>query len=170
MEAASIIPDQPTGGQPKEEPLYQQGRYPSIVDTDDLVFELGKQVVNHLNHEKIIGNLMKKLQELNNVVPEPDELKAKNEELSKSNKIYEEDNRKLGDELANHRKEMQQRQSELAELKARNEELSKSNKIYEEDNRKLGDELVNHGEEMQQLQSELAELKTKTKPVKKKPG
>lgn len=130
MEAASITPDQPIGGQPTEgqpteEPLYQQGRYPSIIDTDDLVFELGKQVVNHLNHEKIIGNLMKKLQEWNNVVPESDELKAKNEELSKSNKIYEEDNRKLGDELVNRRKEMQQLQSELAELNTKTKHVKK---------------------------------------------
>jgi len=36
-------------------PLYQQGRFPSVVDTDDLVFELGKQVVDRINKEKLLS-------------------------------------------------------------------------------------------------------------------
>ena len=76
MDAASITPEQPTIEQNKEEPLYQQGRYPSIVDTDDLVFELGKQTVDVINKEKLLGAVLKKSKMLEAALHEATEARS----------------------------------------------------------------------------------------------
>lgn len=86
-----------------EESLYQQGRFPSIIDTDDMVFEMGKQVLNSLNLEKLIDNINKTnktLQqenfELKNryVILEP-----KVKQLEESNKLYEINNTNLSNKI-----------------------------------------------------------------------
>ena len=109
---------------PKQEPLYQQGRYPSIIDTDDLVFEMGKQVVNHINHEKLIGRiitqtdtLQKENLQLKSIQMDldkrvaPFELKA--EQLEQSNKLYEMNNRKLDEEIVRLREQITKFNSQL---------------------------------------------------------
>ena len=115
--------------QPKEQPLYQQGRYPSVLDTDDMVFELGKQVVNHLNHEKLIGQIVKqteaiqrenlqlkslKIQTEERVAPL--ELKAK--QLEESNKLYEMNNRKLDEEIVKLRSQASQKDVDITGIKS----------------------------------------------------
>jgi len=115
--------------QPTQEPLYQQGRYPSVLDTDDMVFEMGKQVVNHLNHEKLIGQIVKqteaiqrenlqlkslKIQTEERVAPL--ELKAK--QLEESNKLYEANNRKLDEEIVKLRSQASQKDVDITGIKS----------------------------------------------------
>lgn len=78
-----------------QEPLYPQERYPSVVDTDDLTFELGRNVISRLNYEKLIETLMKRVK-----TAEAEAVKAKAmttamEQLRASNRQYEETNKKL---------------------------------------------------------------------------
>jgi len=47
----------------QEEPLIKE-RFPSVVDTDDLIFELGKQAVKAINYEKLLDSMLKKTQAL----------------------------------------------------------------------------------------------------------
>lgn len=90
--------------------MYQQGAYPSVVDTDDMVFEMGKQIVNHLNHEKLIGQLLKQVEALKKenqqliatrleIESKTAAIKQKMTDLEKSNKLYEENNRNLSSEI-----------------------------------------------------------------------
>ena len=111
MEDASIKSKQEPE-QAKEEPLYQSGRFPSVVDTDDLVFELGKQAVQILNHGKLLDNSIKQITSLKDAITQAvadkteSELKAAS--LSQSNKTYEQNNRELGDVITQLRKEAQE--------------------------------------------------------------
>ena len=84
-------------------PLYQQGRFPSVVDTDDLVFELGKQVVDKINKEKLLDSLVKKIQPLEEKLLASESAKMglanKIEEFKTSNNLYVQNNEKLNVEI-----------------------------------------------------------------------
>ena len=83
--------------------LYQQGRFPSVVDTDDLVFELGKQVVDKINKEKLLDSLVKKIQPLEEKLLASESAKMglanKIEEFKTSNNLYVQNNEKLNVEI-----------------------------------------------------------------------
>lgn len=98
MENAKITEDQ----------MYQQGKYPSIVDTDDLVFELGKQAVNNINHEKLITQLIDKARK--------NEFEfSKINSIQESNKIYEQNNKELNDEIIKLRREIESTKNDFLE-------------------------------------------------------
>ena len=90
-------------------PLYQQGRFPSVVDTDDLVFELGKQVVDKINKEKLLDSLVKKIQPLEEKLLASESAKMglanKIEEFKTSNNLYVQNNEKLSAEITRLRNE-----------------------------------------------------------------
>ena len=90
-------------------PLYQQGRFPSVVDTDDLVFELGKQVVDKINKEKLLDSLVKKIQPLEEKLLASESAKMglanKIEEFKTSNNLYVQNNEKLNVEITRLRNE-----------------------------------------------------------------
>lgn len=104
MEDAKITNDQ------SHDQMYQQGQYPSIVDTDDLVFELGKQVVNSINNEKIIKQLIEKAKQVETDKASEHEQKIFNENklesLLESNKLYGKNNKDLSDEIVKLRNEI----------------------------------------------------------------
>ena len=97
-------------------PLYQQGRFPSVVDTDDLVFELGKQVVDKINKEKLLDSLVKKIQPLEEKLLASESIKAdlvnKAETFKASNELYVQNNEKLSAEITRLRKEAESLRSE----------------------------------------------------------
>jgi len=172
MEDAKITQDQTT-----QEPLYQQGRYPSIVDTDDLVFELGKQTVNHLNHEKLIGKMIKQIESLQRENLQLKSTKtqtvsfseSKIKQLEESNKLYEENNRKLGNEIVKLRNQITQNDTEVVTIKnqiTQKEILVKelNNKIgviVENHQKELSDTIETHKEVVNKLQSEIVNVEKK---------
>ena len=97
-------------------PLYQQGRFPSVVDTDDLVFELGKQVVDKINKEKLLDSLVKKIQPLEEKLLASESAKMglanKIEEFKTSNNLYVRNNEKLNVEITRLRNENESLRSE----------------------------------------------------------
>lgn len=97
MEDATITTDQP------ENQMYQHGRYPSVVDTDDLVMELGKQVVGNINNEKIIEQLITKTKQAESNANDAHDKQAfeenKHKSIEESNKLYEKNNKELSDKL-----------------------------------------------------------------------
>ena len=97
-------------------PLYQQGRFPSVVDTDDLVFELGKQVVDKINKEKLLDSLVKKIQPLEEKLLASESAKMglanKIEEFKTSNNLYVQNNEKLSVEITRLRNENESLRSE----------------------------------------------------------
>ena len=90
--------------------LYQQGKYPSVIDTDDLVFELGKQLIGNINKEKLLDNLLQKgrLLEQMAVEAKKESLEAieRKAALEESNKQYVVNNQKLDAALVRIRLEM----------------------------------------------------------------
>jgi len=96
--------------------LYQQGRFPSVVDTDDLVFELGKQVVDKINKEKLLDSLVKKIQPLEEKLLASESAKMglanKIEEFKTSNNLYVQNNEKLNVEITRLRNENESLRSE----------------------------------------------------------
>ena len=126
MEDATIIPD--------EQPMYQASEYPSVVDTDDIIYELGKQVVDNLNKEKLIKIAAQKIKTAQDMMGNTSHIM---EDIKTSNE-------KLRQELADKEKELEDmknsvpKHDESKELEA----LKKSNKKYEENNKKLDVELV----------------------------
>lgn len=89
-----------------QEPLMKD-RFPSVVDTDDLVFELGKQAVKRMNLEKLLNGLLKKVKTL-------EEAEAKLAPLKESNNLYQETNRKLDAELVKIRQEVMGLKNDIA--------------------------------------------------------
>jgi len=174
MEDAKITQDQTS-----QEPLYQQGRYPSIIDTDDLVFELGKQTVNHLNHEKLIGKMIKQIESLQRenlqlrstkteTVPHSE---SKIKQLEESNKLYEENNRKLGNEIVKLRNQITQNDTEVVTIKNQitqkeilvKELNNKTEATVKNHQKELFDIIKIHEEVVTKLQSEIASVEKKSK-------
>jgi len=127
--------------------LYQQGRFPSVVDTDDLVFELGKQVVDRINKEKLLDGLLKKTRALEENFLASESIKTdlanKIEEFKASNELYVQNNEKLN--------------AEITRLRDENEILfSKHNK----DKESLQ---LEHTSEIKNLLQEIEKLKKPTK-------
>jgi len=187
----------------KGEPLVKE-RFPSVVDTDDLIFELGKQTVKAVNYEKLLNSMIQKTQALSAATSEVAQTKsnmeAEKQELQKSNVLYQENNRKLDAALVQIRNEKGQVGNEKAALEKiifeKDQQqseaihkiavLSESNKMCEENNRKLDAEIVRLGEEIARLNTlkdeeiasltnglarkdeEIKLLKQKKKPVKKR--
>jgi len=100
-----------------KEGLYQQGRFPSVVDTDDLVFELGKQIVDRINKEKLLDSLLKKIQGLEEGFLTSESTKVslsdKAESFRKSNELYVQNNERLTAEVTRLRGENETLQLEL---------------------------------------------------------
>ena len=131
----------------EESPLYQQGKFPSVVDTDDLVFELGKQVVDRINKEKLLDGLLKKTRALEEKFLASESIKTdlvnKIEEFKVSNELYVQNNEKLS--------------AEITRLRDENEILfSKHNK----DKESLQ---LEHTSEIKNLLQEIEKLKKLTK-------
>jgi len=116
--------------------LYQQGRFPSVVTTDDLVFELGKQVVERINKEKLLDGLLKKKREAENQIVDTEKIKADCKKqiavLEDSNQRYEKNNRGLGDELVKIRQDLTSKTNEVTQMIERYEgKLKKLNEKLE---------------------------------------
>ena len=110
MEDATITTDQ------QKEQMYQHGRYPSVVDTDDLVMELGKQVVGNINNEKIIEQLITKAKQAEANANDAHDKQVfeenKHKSIGESNKLYEKNNKELSDEIVKLRSEIRTLKSE----------------------------------------------------------
>ena len=109
--------------------MYQRGKYPSIIDTDDMVFEMGVQLVGNLNKEKLLDNLMKRAAALEKATAETAQAKTEIEnkiaQLKESNRLYIENNQKLDAELVRVRKEVEAVKKEFEV------ELIKASKVLE---------------------------------------
>ena len=163
MEAATIT-------QETEQPMYQQGKYPSVVTTDDLIFELGRQLVGGLNKEKLLDTLLEKnkitekvLVEVNKAMLDAEkktaDLKISNEQYIKNNQELDAETKKgktTEDLLVEANKAKQIVEKEMANLKLSNEK-------YVENNRKLDSELVKIRKEFQEsiknYETNITELK-----------
>ena len=108
--------------------LYQQGRFPSVITTDDLIFELGKETVDKINKEKLLNSLLKKSKAAEEQLEQFKAIPQKLKDLQLSNKLYEEKNRSLGDELTKVRQELMDITKQLTELNKEKEELEQKNK------------------------------------------
>lgn len=120
--------------EPEKQSLYQQGKYPSVIDTDDLVFEIGKQVIGSLNKEKLLDTLLKKTKMLESALVEANEAKSIAEKdvpsLKLSNGKYIENNQRLDTELVKVRKELEKsKRIQQESLKNHKEEIQKLKKI-----------------------------------------
>ena len=158
----------------KEPPLYQQGRFPSVVDTDDLVFELGKQAVDRINKEKLLDKLLKKLQLLEKESLASESIKKgltdKIEEYKASNNLYVQNNEKLSAEITRQKNELERVVAECdRQIKALRSEIdakaieftevkemvkSQAAKLKEEDER-WNNEKLSWETEVVRLKSEL---------------
>ena len=98
---------------------YQRERFPSVVTTDDLVFELGKQVVDRLNKERLLESILKKAQVAETQVAELKSLQiereGKCEALENSNSLYEKNNRGLDEEIVKLRGELAEKDRVIGE-------------------------------------------------------
>ena len=92
----------------QQEPLIKE-RFPSVVDTDDMIFEMGKQKVKVLNLEKLLNKLLEKTKVTEQIAQDFSKAKTDSTEklsvLQDSNKRYEENNRKLDAEIVRLRNE-----------------------------------------------------------------
>ena len=158
----------------EEPPLYQQGKFPSVVDTDDLVFELGKQVVDRINKEKLLDSLIKKLQPLEKQFLTSESIKKglsdKIEEYKASNNLYVQNNEKLSAEITRQKNEIERVVAECdRQIKALRSEIdakaieftevkemvkSQAAKLKEEDER-WNNEKLSWETEVVRLKSEL---------------
>lgn len=92
-----------------EQPISQE-RFPSVVTMDDLIFELGKNVVEKLNKEKLLEGLLTKKRQVESQIVDVEKIKVDTKKqisaLENSNKQYEENNRNLDDELVKVRQDL----------------------------------------------------------------
>ena len=164
MEDATIINQDKQPEVTQQQPgMYQQGKYPSIIDTDDLVFEMGIQLVGNLNKEKLLDKVMQRTVSLEKTAADAVKIKIEAEKrtvvLEASNKLYIENNQKLDVELVRIRKE----------LVAARSENQVNTKSYED---KLIAIAIDHEEKISGLvtmqKQEIINLKNKGKKTLKK--
>jgi len=75
-----------------DHPTAQSG---AVVDTDDIIFQLGKDVVDNLNLRKIIDKLKVQLDLMLKKAQAAEQVLLKNKELQDSNAKYSENNKRL---------------------------------------------------------------------------
>ena len=159
MEDAKIQTDVNIESDTEGNSLYQQGQFPSVITTDDLVFELGKEVVDKLNKEKLLKGLLKKSKaseetvinskkNISEMVLKVESISKKMGEIQESNKLYEEKNRSLGGELSKIRQELKNATRQSNKLTTTNAELTKQKKVSEQENKKLLDKLTTTNAEL----------------------
>ena len=128
MEEAKITKMKESRQEPQDQSMYQQGRFPSVIDTDDLVFELGKQIVDKINKEKLLENILKKTKALEVGAVEVKKLQIEAErklvELKNSNMLYKENNKKLDKELVNVKNELEKQKNQVVKIKVENEKFN----------------------------------------------
>lgn len=189
MEEAKITQIEESEQKPQKQSMYQQGRFPSVVDTDDLVFELGKQVVDKINKEKLLESVLKKAKVLEVGAVEVKKLQVEAErkmtELKSSNKLYEENNRELDKELVSVRNELESQKREVVKVKSEFDSKNAENVKFNEALVKIRTELKNRNveslrfeqskkeaeERYEKLKEEISNLKdssSKSKKVEKK--
>ena len=156
----------------KEPPLYQQGRFPSVVDTDDLVFELGKQAVDRINKEKLLDNLLKKLQLLEKESLASESIKKgltdKIEEYKASNNLYVQNNEKLSAEITRQKNEIERvvaesnRQIKVlrSEIDTKTVELTEAKEMDKSQAAKLKEEDERWNNEKLSWETEVVRLKS----------
>ena len=156
----------------KEPPLYQQGRFPSVVDTDDLVFELGKQAVDRINKEKLLDNLLKKLQLLEKESLASESIKKgltdKIEEYKASNNLYVQNNEKLSAEITRQKNEIERvvaesnRQIKVlrSEIDTKTVELTEAKEMVKSQAAKLKEEDERWNNEKLSWETEVVRLKS----------
>ena len=156
----------------EEHPLYQQGRFPSVVDTDDLVFELGKQVVDRINKEKLLDSLIKKLQPLEKQFLTSESIKKglsdKIEEYKASNNLYVQNNEKLSAEITRAKNDLERVSAEYdrqvkalrSEIDAKAIELIGAKEMVESQAAKLKEEGERWNSEKLSWETEVVRLKS----------
>jgi len=156
----------------EEHPLYQQGRFPSVVDTDDLVFELGKQVVDRINKEKLLDSLIKKLQPLEKQLLTSESIKKglsdKIEEYKASNNLYVQNNEKLSAEITRAKNDLERVSAEYdrqvkalrSEIDAKAIELIGAKEMVESQAAKLKEEGERWNSEKLSWETEVERLKS----------
>ena len=156
----------------EEHPLYQQGRFPSVVDTDDLVFELGKQVVDRINKEKLLDSLIKKLQPLEKQFLTSESIKKglsdKIEEYKTSNNLYVQNNEKLSAEITRAKNDLERVSAEYdrqvkalrSEIDAKAIELIGAKEMVESQAAKLKEEGERWNSEKLSWETEVVRLKS----------
>ena len=156
----------------KEPPLYQQGRFPSVVDTDDLVFELGKQAVDRINKEKLLDKLLKKLQLLEKESLASESIKKgltdKIEEYKASNNLYVQNNEKLSAEITRQKNEIervvaesnQQIKALRSEIDAKAIEFTEAKEMVKSQAAKLKEEDERWNNEKLSWETEVVRLKS----------
>lgn len=101
-------------------------KIPSVLTTDDLVFEIGKYVIKCANAEKAVEKIlerektfrkeaMEKITALQKQIQEKDEFVKKAEEIRKSNQAYQEKNQALDKALVEARIEVSELKKKLKE-------------------------------------------------------
>ena len=156
----------------EEHPLYQQGRFPSVVDTDDLVFELGKQIVDRINKEKLLDSLIKKLQPLEKQLLTSESIKKglsdKIEEYKASNNLYVQNNEKLSAEITRAKNDLERVSAEYdrqvkalrSEIDAKAIELIGAKEMVESQAAKLKEEDERWNNEKLSWETEVVRLKS----------
>ena len=102
-----------TDGKPESQPqgMYQSGKYPSVIDTDDLVLEMGLQLVGNVNKSKLLDNMLIQFNAMKKALDEALKARQIAEEkvapLMLSNKQYVQNNQKLDAELVRLRGELE---------------------------------------------------------------
>lgn len=81
-------------------------KIPSVLSTDDLVFEVGKQAVRALNIEKVVDRITAEMNRLRALLASSQQHLEKVPELESSNKSYQEKNRALDLALVDTRREL----------------------------------------------------------------
>lgn len=172
MQEATISGEQPK----QQQSLYQRGKYPSIVDTDDLVFEMGIQLVGNLNKEKLLDKVVGKARETEAALVIAEKAKKVAEDkvapLKLSNEQYIQNNQKLDAELVKVRKELETTKQDSAASKKETEAMKvahlASAKQYEE---KIAEIKTAHEKDLADMteanDEKIAELKKRKAPKKK---
>lgn len=124
-----------------QEPLIKE-RFPSVVDTDDLIFELGKKDIKVLNLEKLLNSLIEKSKVTNQMAVDLSKAKTETTEritsLQESNKLYEENNRNLDSEIVRLRSAGANAEASYKEeLRQLQERMDKDRVEYEQKIQKL---------------------------------
>jgi len=147
---------------------------PDLVKQEDILMEMGRQVVDKINSTKVIGSFMQRIQDLEAAVTPAREgvamatkrmaeLERDLEKLKTSNEQYEENNRKLAEEAQKQRKGR-------AEVADKLMLMEREKGLIEENMEALQEDLATQVQEIEKLTEEIKKLKARKRTTTRKPA
>jgi chromosome segregation ATPase len=133
--------DAKIGSEQVQNPFSYNKRFPTVLDSDDITFELGKLTIDKINNEKLLESLIKKNQEitqtLHDIKEKTNTTEARIKVLEESNILFTKNNETLDKEIVSLRGKLVEKEKSINTIPVLEAKLGKANEQLQMANNKI---------------------------------